>query len=92
MEGKIRTPALVGNCRQIPAYPETALSGNGNQKIQVEEVFTIGKTFLQIIAAANGIIDIIEIRIGIVGILYLGAVDTQLLANSLDDSLLWLTG
>ena len=67
-------------------------SRNGDQKIHVVEIFVVGKTFLQVISCFDGTVDVIKVGIGIASILYFGAIDAQLLSNSLDDPFFGLPG
>ena len=65
---------------------------NRDQQVHKVKIFIVGKPFLQEIAAADGAVDIVKVRVGIAGVLDPGAVDAQLLAHLLDDALLGLSG
>ena len=66
--------------------------GDCDQKIQIVEILVIGQAFLQEVSASDGTVNIIEIRIGIAGILNSGSVDSQLPSNSLYHLFLVLPG
>ena len=67
-------------------------SSNGNQQVEIIEIFVIGQAIFEVIAAPDRIIDLVKVRIGIISVFQLGTVDTELLTDRLNDSFLRLTG
>ena len=67
-----------------------AVCRDGDEDVHVIEILVIGKPFLQEIAGADGAVQVIEVRVGVGGVLDLGAVDPQLLSELLLDAVLGL--
>ena len=50
----------------------------------------VAQTIFQEIAAADGAVEVVKIRVGVAGLLDLAAVDAKLLAELADHTILWL--
>ena len=61
-----------------------------DQQVQVVEILVVAQAFFQKVAASDGAVQIVKVRIGVAGILDFAAVDTKLLAQSLYHAGLWL--
>ena len=44
-------------------------SSNGNQQVQIVKVLIIGQAIFEVITAPNRVINVVKVRIGIVGVL-----------------------
>ena len=64
--------------------------GHGDKQIQVVEILMVAQTIFQKIAASDGAVEIVKVRVGVAGLLDLAAIDAKLLTELADHAILWL--
>ena len=76
--------------RTFPVQIVRIVCGHGDEQIQIVEILMIAQTVFQEIAASDGTVEIVKVRVGVAGFLDLAAVDAKLLAELADHAILWL--
>ncbi len=76
--------------RTFPVQIIGGVCGHGDEQIQVVEILMVAQTVFQKIAASDGTVEIVKVRVGVTGLLDLAAVDTKLLAEFADHAILRL--
>ena len=76
--------------RTLPVQIVRVIRRHGDEQIQVVEIFMVAQTILQEIAAADGTVKVVKVRVGVAGLLDLAAIDAKLLAELADHAILWL--
>ena len=85
----LRNEQLFHLCA-LPVQIIGGVCGHGDKQIQVVEIFMVAQTILQEIAASDGTVEIVKVRVGVTGLLDLAAVDTKLLTELADHAILRL--
>ena len=76
--------------RTLPVQIVRIVCGHSDEQIQIVEILMIAQTVFQEIAAADGAVEIVKVRVGVTGLFDLAAVDAKLLAELADHAILWL--
>ena len=85
----LRNEQLFHLCA-LPVQIIGGVCGHGDKQIQVVEILMVTQAVFQKIAAADGAVEIVKVRVGVAGLLDLAAVDAKLLAELADHAILWL--
>ena len=76
--------------RTFPVQIVRIVCGHSDEQIQIVEILMIAQTVFQEIAASDGTVEIVKVRVGVAGFLDLAAVDAKLLAEFADHAILRL--
>lgn len=74
----------------LPVQIVRIVCGHGDEQIQIIKILMVAQTILQEIAASDGAVEIVKVRVGVARFLDLAAVDAKLLAELADHTILWL--
>lgn len=76
--------------RTFPVQIIRIICRHGDEQIQVVEILMVAQPVFQKIAASDGTVEVVKVRVGVAGFLDLAAVDAKLLAEFADHAILRL--